>query len=343
MQLAKAPPSLQQPIQSHFSQFSVPQTQVANSSSHHLQVINHPQQSQQIVFQPPTTSHVVPNHLRTPAPTHIIGPPFVDQSQFLTAIPVQPVFSATATVISPSHSAPEYVHTNVVLAQNQNQIQNHLQRKHEELQKQIVQQQDELRRVSEQLFMARYGIVPSIVNVSIPFPAPMDQTEGGERSRVSSSHVSHHSYHESHPQMLLHSSQNQNNPQIHVHQPSQTLPVIHQQHPPNVPLLYELNPPKPDPSEQSIQADRESEDIMQYMQHQAQSQAIPQQQIISNDDFELMPFQMSNTQAQILFSSGNANDGPNNPSSNKWAKSIFYLQKRPNCQSGIKMFTDFFT
>lgn len=316
MQLAKAPNSQQQPIHSHFSQFSVPQSQVSNSSSHHLQVINH-SQSQQVVFQPPTPTHMVSNHQRPPAPTHVIGPPFVDQSQFLTAIPVQPVFSATATVISPSHSAPpEYVHSNVVLAQNQNQIQNHLQRKHEELQKLIVQQQDELRRVSEQIFMARYGIIPSIVNVSIPFPAPMDQTDCGESNRASS-HVSHHSYHEPHSQMMHHSSQNQNNPQIHVHQPSQTQPVIHQQHPPNAPLLYELNPPKTDPSEQSIQADRESEDIMQYMQHQAQSQAIPQQQIIINDDFELMPFQMSNTQAQILFSSGNANDGANNNSSNK--------------------------
>lgn len=49
----------------------------------------------------------------------------------------------------------------------QSQIQDQLQRKHEELQQLILQQQEELRRVSEQLVMARYGILsPSLVNVA---------------------------------------------------------------------------------------------------------------------------------------------------------------------------------
>lgn len=47
----------------------------------------------------------------------------------------------------------------------QKQIQDQLQRKHEQLQQLIVQQQEELRMVSEQLLMARYGIIPPIVNV----------------------------------------------------------------------------------------------------------------------------------------------------------------------------------
>lgn len=50
----------------------------------------------------------------------------------------------------------------------QSQIQDQLQRKHEELQQLIVHQQEELRRVSEQLLMARYGLLPSIVNVAMP-------------------------------------------------------------------------------------------------------------------------------------------------------------------------------
>lgn len=72
-----------------------------------------------------------------------------------------------------------------------------------------------------------------------------------------------------------------------------------------------------------MEDEQQNEDIMQYMQHQSQT-AHPQanqsmhQQDISNDDFELMPFQMLNQQAQILFSSGNASDCANNPSSNKW-------------------------
>lgn len=43
----------------------------------------------------------------------------------------------------------------------QTQIQADLQRKHAELQAMIGQQQAELRRVSEQLLMARLGILPS--------------------------------------------------------------------------------------------------------------------------------------------------------------------------------------
>lgn len=43
----------------------------------------------------------------------------------------------------------------------QTQLQADLQRKHAELQAMIGQQQAELRRVSEQLLMARLGILPS--------------------------------------------------------------------------------------------------------------------------------------------------------------------------------------
>lgn len=54
------------------------------------------------------------------------------------------------------------------MTSTQSHIQDQLQRKHEELQQLIVQQQEELRRVSEQLLMARYGLLPSIVNVAVP-------------------------------------------------------------------------------------------------------------------------------------------------------------------------------
>jgi len=51
-----------------------------------------------------------------------------------------------------------------VVTSPQNHFQDQLQRKHAELQQLIVQQQEELRRVSEQLLMARYGLLP--LNVS---------------------------------------------------------------------------------------------------------------------------------------------------------------------------------
>lgn len=302
----------QQPtIHSHFSQFNIPQSQ---TSSQHLQVLQHPS-THPIIFQPPTPTQILPNHQRPIASSQVIGAPF-DQSQYLSAIPVQPVFSATATVISPVQAAPDYSHPNVVMSPAQSQIQSHLQRKHEELQKLIVQQQDELRRVSEQLFMARCGIIPSIVNVSIPFPVPMDQNDSGESSRsiTSSSQMPHSSYHDQ--ITMIHHSQmpSQIHPQIHVHPPSQNQLVAHPQH---CPSRYEMTP-KPNPNE-TMEADRENEDIIQYMQHQAQGQshALPQQQIVNNDGFELMPFQMLNTQAQIIFSSGNPSDGSSNPTSNK--------------------------
>lgn len=51
------------------------------------------------------------------------------------------------------------------MSSSQSQIQSHLQRKHEELQQAIYEQQRELQRVTEQLHMARYG-TSSISNVS---------------------------------------------------------------------------------------------------------------------------------------------------------------------------------
>lgn len=55
----------------------------------------------------------------------------------------------------------------VMMSPAQTQYQEQLQRKHEELQQMILQQQQELRRVSDQLLMARYGILPaSLLNVN---------------------------------------------------------------------------------------------------------------------------------------------------------------------------------
>jgi circadian locomoter output cycles kaput protein len=209
----------------------------------------------------------------------------------------------------------------------QNHIQDHLQRKHEELQKLIVQQQDELRRVSEQLFMARHGIIPSIVNVSVPFVA---NNELGESSRgiPPSGHITHSTYIEQHPHMM---PQPQISGQVLPHQTlhhQQSNPHQLMQHQTHVPIQYEI-PLKPNPSEQSIDSDQQNEDIMiqEYMQHQNQNQtpnanqmSLQQhqhQQILNNDNFELMPFQMLGSQAQILFSSGNTNESGN-----------------PNCNSG---------
>ena len=56
----------------------------------------------------------------------------------------------------------------LVMTPAQSQLQEQLQRKHEELQQLIYQQQQELRLVSDQLLMARYGLLPaSLLSVSL--------------------------------------------------------------------------------------------------------------------------------------------------------------------------------
>ncbi|CAK9797663.1 Circadian locomoter output cycles protein kaput [Anthophora plagiata] len=96
---------------------------------------------------------------------------FMEQAQYAT-VNLQPVvstrFAASAAPIIPTLPSHEMLHQQgIVMTPAQNQIQDELQRKHEELQQLIVHQQEELRRVSEQLFIARYGILS--LNASVPY------------------------------------------------------------------------------------------------------------------------------------------------------------------------------
>ncbi|XP_068082087.1 circadian locomoter output cycles protein kaput [Anabrus simplex] len=97
------------------------------------------------------------------------------EQQYVAAIPVQPVltsgFPGTTKVVT-TLATPELIRQPIVMTTAQSQIQEQLQRKHEELQQLIVQQQEELRRVSEQLLMARYGLLPSLqLSVTVPYNA----------------------------------------------------------------------------------------------------------------------------------------------------------------------------
>ncbi|RZB94416.1 clock, partial [Asbolus verrucosus] len=82
---------------------------------------------------------------------------FLEPPQYVTAIPMQPMISgfSPSAVLSPLQPI-----DNVIMTPVQTQIQMDLQRKHAELQAIIGQQQAELRRVSEQLLMARLGLLP---------------------------------------------------------------------------------------------------------------------------------------------------------------------------------------
>jgi hypothetical protein len=191
---------------SQYPQFNLPHAQGVPST---MSILNHS------TIQP----IVVPSQI---LPTHHRPVPFNDQSQYIaTAIPVQ----TTPYVLSPA----------------QNQIQDHLQRKHEELQKIIIEQQNELRRVSEQLFMARYGIIPSIVNVSVPqIVGTIDQQDNNDNNRCisTSSLATHSSYHDmSVPQQL------DNQTQYEPSQSSSSFQTI-QQHDDFELIPYQMNQPQ---------------------------------------------------------------------------------------------------
>ncbi|GLG98842.1 Circadian locomoter output cycles protein kaput [Gryllus bimaculatus] len=142
-------------------------------SSRHSQVTSHSVRSRASVhgvqvLGKPLLTMATPQQV-TPSTATFLEP----QQQYVAAIPVQPVLAAgfpgTAAVVT-TLPAPELMRQPIVMTTAQSQIQEQLQRKHEELQQLIVQQQEELRRVSEQLLMARYGLLPPVqLNVTLPY------------------------------------------------------------------------------------------------------------------------------------------------------------------------------
>lgn len=140
----------------------------------------------------------------------IVGSTFLEPQQYLTAIPVQPViapfpvapvlsplpvrlltpqtdYDATSGVINPSilMNQQDILSSPVVMTPNQTQLQEQLQRKHDELQKLIMQQQDELRIVSEQLLLARYTLLQPMMTMnynSQPTEATAVGTSNGPRN-----------------------------------------------------------------------------------------------------------------------------------------------------------------
>lgn len=95
-----------------------------------------------------------------------------------------------------------------------------MQRKHEELQQLIVHQQDELRRVSEQLLMARYGL--PIVNVALPFtnvsiPPTNDNVHS---SKINLPELHHHHHHpaQHHHEQNIDTNRNQSQSELCITQ-----------------------------------------------------------------------------------------------------------------------------
>ncbi|XP_024884207.1 circadian locomoter output cycles protein kaput isoform X2 [Temnothorax curvispinosus] len=117
---------------------------------------------------------------------------FMDPAQYAT-VNLQSVvttgFAAPAAPILSSVPTHEMLHQQgIVMTPAQNQIQDELQRKHEELQQLIVHQQEELRRVSEQLFIARYGILTPLLNTGIPYN-PSNPCQQASRCNINNTNV----------------------------------------------------------------------------------------------------------------------------------------------------------
>jgi circadian locomoter output cycles kaput protein len=303
-----------------FTQYSMPQTQTSQTitfqqqNSQPLQPSPHTMLSSNssICHQSTTSEHSQSTPMSTP---------FMDQS-YIAAIPVQPMFAGT--VIAPVIPPPaDYVHSNVVLSPAQNHFQDHLQRRHEELQKIIMQQQDELRRVSEQLLFTKYGIIP--VNVQVPFVTTIDSTEQNQElssesspCMSSSSHMMHSNYYEQNPpqnvQMVVPPYQQQQMMSGHHHDP------IMSQHTTQLQQNYgELKPIESSDGSDYLQSSNQQQQQSQQQQQQHQQQQQQQQQQQSND-YEMMSYQMmtgqweSNTsqQSQQQNQQENATDSMNN-------------------------------
>ncbi|XP_068900883.1 circadian locomoter output cycles protein kaput [Tenebrio molitor] len=144
-------PTSRQSAMTHFS---------VKSKSNHGKPLTPTIQPQQPQQPPQQTQPIQPPHSQPMQHTQ----QFLEPPQYVAAIPVQPMISgfSPSGVISPMQPL-----DNVIMTPAQTQIQMDLQRKHAELQAIIGQQQAELRRVSEQLLMARLGLLPHPQNQPI--------------------------------------------------------------------------------------------------------------------------------------------------------------------------------
>lgn len=168
----------------------------------------------------------------------------------------------------------------------QTQIQDQLQRKHEELQHLIVQQQEELRRVSEQLLMARYGLLSPLtplVNASSTL-ASYASTSTAISNRIVGTIPN---------QQLLAGSM------IQINQPI----VAPQIYPPPSHSHHEHH--YQNAIDNPVQSG--GGEIIPYIHMERQQQ----QQIVN--ELDSMPYQMSQEQAQILFASNLSS-----PNSTQW-------------------------
>ncbi|CAB0028974.1 unnamed protein product [Trichogramma brassicae] len=133
-----------------------------------------PQPQQQQQQQMVQKMKVEQQHQPQPQPQPQHCPDYLEPTQY-DSVAVDPLvaeaYPPNTAIIAPLQATEILHQQGLVMPPAPNQIQDELQRKHEELQQLIVHQQEELRRVSEQLLIARYGIFSPLLNVGVPYNA----------------------------------------------------------------------------------------------------------------------------------------------------------------------------
>lgn len=166
-----------------------------------------------------------------------------------------------------------------------------LQRKHEELQALIVHQQDELRRVSEQLLMTRYGL--PIVNVTLPFTQSVATTSSDQRtdSQYSQNHLQPDQPHllQVEPNNSEHLSARHN---VNNDSRYNTIQTVHSPSNDDMISYMQLTP---------VSAVHVQHNHPQILLHENMTSSRQSNQ----NDLEVISYQMSDEQAHILFASTN--------------------------------------
>ncbi|XP_011877397.1 PREDICTED: circadian locomoter output cycles protein kaput isoform X2 [Vollenhovia emeryi] len=230
---------------------------------------------------------------------------FMDPAQYAT-VNLQSVvttgFATPAAPILSSVPTHEMLHQqSIVMTPAQNQIQDELQRKHEELQQLIVHQQEELRRVSEQLFIARYGILTPLLNAGIPYN-PSNPCQQANRCNTNNTNV---------PLPTSNNVQGVNVLPIPITVPVPIVPTELFSH------SLQVNP-SPGSTHGNVGAiiqtqQQQQHSQLQHQQQQQQQQPGPPQHEGSNSD--LVPFQICPQQAEIMYSNMEASSNQQQRSS----------------------------
>ncbi|XP_032310784.1 circadian locomoter output cycles protein kaput isoform X2 [Drosophila ananassae] len=266
------------------------------------------------------------------ASPQLVTPTFLEPPQYLTAIPMQPVIApfSVAPVLSPlpvQGQSGDLLPGTVVMTPTQSQLQDQLQRKHDELQKLIMQQQDELRIVSEQLLLARYTYLPMPMGFAAGNMAAtaMGNMAGGGGQRglnFSSSNAvqpqfnqygfalnSEQMLNQQDQQMMMQQQQNLHNQQQHnLQQQHQSQAQLQQHH-----------------QQQNQQQQQQQQNQQQQQQHQQQHQQqqlpLPNDEMLSSQEMEeinaILNMSPLPSMGSQLNTSGNNNNQNYNGGSNQ--------------------------